>query len=209
MKPLKTCFYWFSRRFSWFSLVFFGICGFLRFVWFNKNLRENQKHQKYIISKGGHETFKNFVFFGFPEGCFCFLWYFGFLEGFLCFLWYLRFSRRFVWFDKKTFGKTAKTNPYPRVGMKPLTTLFFWFSRRCLFVFFGFLWYLRFSRRFVCFGENLRENRKNKPISKGGYETFKNLFFLVFPNVFLVFFGFLLYWCFSRSFFKVVSMLRF
>ena len=88
--------FWFSRRFVWFSLVFFGI-------------------------------------FGFPEG------YFGFL---------------------KTFGKTNKPN-------------------------------------------------KTKPISKGGSETFKHFVFLVFPNVLFVFFGFLLYVWFSRSFCKVVSMLRF
>ena len=37
--------------------------------------------------------------------------------------------------NKTTFGKTKKTknpNPYPRVGLKPLNTCSFWFSRRFL-----------------------------------------------------------------------------
>ena len=65
----------FSRRFFWFSLVVFCIFVFSRmFVWFCENLRENQKNKKQNISKGGHETFKN-LFFGFPECCFCCLWF--------------------------------------------------------------------------------------------------------------------------------------
>ena len=75
LKPLKTCLFLFSRRFFWFSLVVFCIFVFSRmFVWFCENLRENQKNKKQNISKGGHETFKN-LFFGFPECCFCCLWF--------------------------------------------------------------------------------------------------------------------------------------
>ena len=75
LKPLTTLFLLFSRRFFWFSLVFFCIVGF-------------------------------------PDG---------------------------FYKTKKTFGKTKKkqkkTNPYPRVGLKPLTTLFFGFPEG-FFVFF-------------------------------------------------------------------------
>ena len=111
----------FSRRFL---LVVFGCLLYLLFsrwfCWFSKNLRENQtsKNTK-PISKGGSETFKHFVLCCFPEGVFVF---FG------CLL-YLLFSRMFVCF-LKTFGKTKqtkKTNPYPRVCLKPLKLWLFGF----------------------------------------------------------------------------------
>ena len=104
--------------------MFFGFC---------RNLRENQKKTKKNISKGGSETFKNFVVFVFPK---VFLIVFGFL-------WYFWFSRRFCWFCKnlrenQKNKKNKKT--YPRVGLKPFKKMFVGFSRRffCLFlVFFG------------------------------------------------------------------------
>ena len=109
------CFLWYF----WFSR---------RIFWFCKNLRENNKNKKNKpISKGESETF-NFVClvfhisFGFSL---VFFGIFGFLEGFFGFV--------------KTFGKTKttnKSNPYPRVSLKPLT-LFVWF----FIFFFGFLWF--------------------------------------------------------------------
>ena len=63
------------------------------------------------ISKGGSETFKNFVCLVFPK---VFLVFFGFLL-------YVWFSLRFFWFSKnlRENQQTNKTNPYPRVGLKP------------------------------------------------------------------------------------------
>ena len=63
----------------------------------------------------------------------------------------------------KSFGKTKKTKQtYPRVGLKPLTTLCFGFVLMCLLVFFGFLWYFWLSRRICWFCKNHRENQQNK-----------------------------------------------
>ena len=86
--------------------------------------------------------------------------------GFLLYVW---FSRRFFCFSKnpRENNKTQKTNPYPRVGLKPLTTVFVGFPQVCL-VFFGLLWYVWFSRRFFWFSKNPRENqtktKNNKPM---------------------------------------------
>ena len=70
---------------------------------------------------------------------------------FFGFLWYFWFSRRICWFCK-TFGKTkTKTkipNPYPRVGLKPFKNFVFFVIPNVCFVFFGFLLYFWFSRRF-------------------------------------------------------------
>ena len=128
----------FSRRFL------FVVFGFLlyfwfsqMFVWFSKNLRENQQttNKNKPISKGRSETFKNFVCFVFPKVC---LVFFGVLL-------YCLFSLRCCWCSKKTFGKTNKTNktnPYPRVGLKPLNNFVFWFSRR--FVLFSLVFFCIF-----------------------------------------------------------------
>ena len=112
------------------------------------------------------------------------------------------FSRMFVWFTKhlrkNKKKQKRKTNPYPRLGLKPLKTLLF--LRFFPDVVLCFIWFY-----FVClvfptvfwFSKNLRENQKpnkTKPISKGGFETFKNFVF-VFSQCFcwfsLVFFGIL------------------
>ena len=92
LKPLKTLFCWFSRKYFWFSLVFFGIFGFPEgFFGFLKTFGKTKKTNKTKpISKGGSETFKNFVLLVFPK---VFLVFFGFL-------WYFWFSRRFFWFSK-------------------------------------------------------------------------------------------------------------
>ena len=142
------------------------------------------------------------MFFIFPN---VFLVFFGFL-------WYVWFSRRFCWFSKnlRENQQNKKRNPYPRVGLKPLNTVCLIFPK-VFWVFFGFLLYFWFSRRFFGFSKNLRENQQNKktkPISKGGSETFKNFVLLVFPKVFLVFFGFLLYFWFPRRFFWFSKNLR-
>ena len=116
-----------------------------------KNLWELNNQKKRNISKGGSQTCKNFVVLVFPKVILVFFCICGFPEGFFGCL--------------KTFGKTKqpkKTNPYPRVGLKPLSTLCFGFSLRFLLVFFGFLWHLWFSRRFLLFSQNLRENQTNK-----------------------------------------------
>ena len=106
----------------------------------------------------------------------------------------------------KTFGKTKnkkKTNPYPRVGLKPLKTLFVWFSLRFLLFLWFYFVYLVFSNDFCCC-KNLRgnqQNKKDKPISKGGSETFSNFVFVFcFTEGLLVFCGFILHCLFSRRF---------
>ena len=138
------------------SLVFVCIFGFLEgFCWLCKNLRENQTNKK-NISKGGSETFKKPYLLVFPK---VFLVFFG------CLL-YCWFSRKvFVGFVK-TFGKTKqtkKTNQYPRVGLKPLKTLFFLFSLCFFFVFFvGFRLYVWFYRRFFGFVKTFGKTNKNK-----------------------------------------------
>ena len=91
LKPLNILFVWFSRRLFWFSLVFVCIVGFLEGLLFSNNFRENQKIKKKNISKGGSETFKNFVCLVFPNVFFCFCFVF------FCICW---FSRRFFWFSK-------------------------------------------------------------------------------------------------------------
>ena len=186
LKLLKTVFCWFSRGFLGVSFVFFctfgvieSFCGFVKIFGKPKN---NIKKNK-PISKGGSDTFKNFVWLVFPKVV---CGFFGFLLGF--------------WFSKacgflKTFGgtkQTTKTNPYPRVGLKPLKTCFFVYSLY-LFVFFGFLWYCWFSRRFFWFCKNLRENKQTKktnPYPRVGLKPVKTVCFVVFPKVvcgFLVF----------------------
>ena len=117
---------------------------------------------------------------------------------------------------KKTFGKTKKQS-FQRFQTHPwiLVWLFFfvWFS-------------LRFLQNQKILRENQKYQRKPKKtkkpsrkpkipkktkkifgktkktkrkiISKGVSETFENFVFLVFPNVFLAFFGFLWYCWFSR-----------
>ena len=66
----------------------------------------------------------------------------------------------------KTFGKTNKTttrkNTYPRVGLKPLNTLFVLVVPKVVWVFFGVLWYFWFSRICVWFSKNLMEHQQNK-----------------------------------------------
>ena len=140
--------------------------------------------------------------FGFPEGLFSFI----------------RLSFVFLVFSKvclgvvKTFGKTKqpKQTNISKGGSETFKNLLV-FPKVCL-VFFSVLWYVWFSRRFCWLSKNLRENRQNKKqnknISKGGSETFKHFVCLVFPKVFVVFFDVLWYVWFSRSFFKVVSMLK-
>ena len=100
---------------------------------------------------------------------------------------------------KKPSGKPKKQkkklNPYPRVGMKLLKTLFCWFSLMfCFvcFVFFGFLLYLWFSLRIFWFCKNLREiQKKQKKHPRVCMKPLKTLLF-GFPDCFLlVFFGFL------------------
>ena len=58
----------------------------------------------------------------------------------------------------------------------------------------GLVWFSGFPEGFFgflkTFGKTAKTN-KTKPISKGGSETFKNLFFLGSPKLFLDFFGFL------------------
>ena len=55
------------------------------------------------------------------------------------------------------------------------------------------------------FSKNLRENKNTKPISKGGSETFKRIV-IYFAKSFLVFFSFLLHFCFYRKFFCFLKL---
>ena len=150
LKPLNTLFFGFPEG----VLVFFGFLWYLwfswRFFWFSKNLRENNTNTtNKPISKGGSETFKHFVVVGFPEGVF------GFYLVFFCIFGFLKSCFGFV----KTFGKTKKQ--YPRVGLKPLNTLFFGFSRRCFWFLFGFLWYCWFSLSFFGFVKTFGKTKKH------------------------------------------------
>ena len=82
------------------SLVVFCMFGCQSVFWLSKNLRENQQTKKNKpISKGGSETFQNFVFLVFPKVFVCFLWF-----SFVC----LVFPKVFCFL--KTFGKTNKNN---------------------------------------------------------------------------------------------------
>ena len=123
---------------------------------------------------------------------------FGFLEGFVGYI--------------KTFGKTQNT--YPRVRLKPLTTLLFLFFLMFLFVvvFFGFHLYLWFSRMICWLCKNLRENPNNKQTQKKTktkktyprvrLKPLKTLFFWLFLMFvwFSLVFGFLLYvWFFGMT----------
>ena len=86
---------------------------------------------------------------------------------------------------RKPSGKHR--NPYPRVGLKPWQTLFFGFPEHCCcFLWFSFV-FLVFPNDFCflkTFGKTKKtKHTKNKPISKGGPETFKHFVVCVFPNV--------------------------
>ena len=124
-----------------------------------------------------------FVIVGVPEGFLGFFSICGVLYGVVGFA--------------KTFGKTnnRRKRTYPRVGLKLLTTVCFWLSRRFVWlslVFFVFVW---LSRSIVWFCKNLRENKKKqkkrKTISKGESETLNNFVFCCFPEGILVVVGFL------------------
>ena len=109
----------------------------------------------------------------------------------------------------KTLGKTQKTkktNPYPRVGLKLLNSCCFGFPDG----FFCVILHFWFSRRFffVFKKPSGKPKQQTNPYPRVGLKPLKLCFF-VFPKVFVVFFGFLWYFWFSRRFFKVVSMLRF
>ena len=196
--------------FVWCSLVFVCICGFLEWLFgFVKTFSGKQQQQKQKQTNPyPRVSLKplNTLFCWFSE---CVVVFFGVRW---CSLVFLVFSNLCVGFVKKAFGKTSKTNktnPYPRVGLKPFKNCVFLVVPNVLLVFFGCLLYLWFSRRMFWFCTNLRENNKtNKPISKGGSETFKNCVVFVFRNVFWVFFGFLLYVWFSRMFCWVFSPLQ-
>ena len=92
-----------------------------------------------------------------------------------------------------TFGKPQKTNKqnntYPRVGLKPLTTVLF--SRMFCVFFFGFILYCWFSIIFYLFSKNLRENQQQhkqpNPYPRVGLKPLKTMF-LGFPEYL---FGFL------------------
>ena len=117
----------------------------------------------------------------------------------------------FFWFSQFFFTKPINLSRKPKIQKKTNKTLglikktkflrfqthpwiwvwfFVFFCVSYVFlVFFGFLWYFWFSRRVFWFYKNLRENKKQqktKPISKGGSETLKKLFFWFF----LIFFWF-------------------
>ena len=127
--------------------MFLYICCF--------NLRENQKNKNTKpISKGGSETFKNFVFWFSRRFFFVF---FGFL-------WYCWFSRCFFGF-LKTLGKTKKnknTKSISKAGSETFKNLCFLVVPK---VFVGVLWFslvVLVFPMFFCFSKNLRENQKNK-----------------------------------------------
>ena len=134
-------FFWFSRRFLQNQQI-------LRE---NQTIKENQRKQnKTLGTTNNNKVVKGFsltlgyvffllffyVFFSvfsfsflvFPNICLVFFSMFGFLE--ICF----GFVKNFRGNQQ---NKKQKTNPYPRVRLKPLKTLFF-VPNVCL-VFFGFL----------------------------------------------------------------------
>ena len=191
-----------------YGFVFFSLLVFPKVL--NKTTKkpsENHKYQRKQNKTLGNTKKTKFLkvsdppldmlFFCFHECCFVFAVF-----------------PKVFWFSKnlRENNKKQKNKPISKGGSETFKkNVFVGFPEGFL----GFLWFSLFCLVFPMvfwFSNNLRENKqnkKNKPISKGGSETFKNFVFLVFPNVCLVFFGFLLYCWFSRSFFKVVSMLRF
>ena len=184
------CYCWFSLRL------------FLSFV---KKKRSGKHKQKTTtttnkpISKGGSETFKNFVIW---VVC-VFLVFFSVL---CCFVFSQTLVLRFV----KKVGKTSnnnnnnKTHPYPRVGLKPLKALVVGFPESCVWCSFVFFCIFGFIKGFVCvFFKNVRENLKTKsinPYPRVGLKPLKTLFLLFSRRFCLVFFGFLLYLLFSQMF---------
>ena len=145
LKHVKTSLFWFSRRFFWLSLVFFGI-------------------------------------FCFPE---------GFLEN--------------QTKHRENQQKQTRPNPYPRVGLKPLKTLFFGVFPKVLFVLFCMFGFPEGFVRFLNTSGKTKQTNKTKPISKGASETFKNFILLVFPKVLFVLFCCLLFVWFSRRFFGILK----
>ena len=169
---LVCLFCWFSRRFLENQTKTSGKPKIQNKTKENqKHLRENQQNKNTLgktnkqknknISKGGSETFKNFDCW-FSRMCFWFSLVFfsicGFPEGLFGFL--------------KTFGKTKKTQnnkPISKGGSETFKNFVVLVFPKVLLFFVGFLWYCWFSRRFLGFSKNLRENqtnKKNKPISK-------------------------------------------
>ena len=132
------------------------------------------------------------MFLVFPNVLFCCLW-FSLVFPMVC----LFFTQKTTKEKRKPSGKPKETtkkklNPHPRVGLKPLTTLLFWCSRR---FFFSFL-YFWFSLMFVWFSKNLRENQKTKTYPRVGLKPLNTLLFW-FSRRFFVFF---LYVWFSLMF---------
>ena len=115
-------FFWVFPKVVVCFLWYFGFSR--RFFWFCKNLRENPKKTYPRVGLKPLETLFVCLFLMFVLFSLVFFGIFGFLEG--CF--------GFV----ETFGKTKKTQIYPRVSLKPLKTLFFWCSL-VFFCIFGFL----------------------------------------------------------------------
>ena len=129
----------FSRMWFWCSLVFFGIVGclsgFLGFLKKTFGKTKTQQSNNKPISKGGSETFKHFVFVYFPEGmCLFSLVVFSICGVPLVYCCLLSKNIR-------ENQKKKQTNPYPRVGLKPLKCLCcVVFPKVFFFVFFGYLW---------------------------------------------------------------------
>ena len=129
------------------GLVLFCCLAFPKVFRKQKNLRENQKNKE--NQKKNRENQTNKVFKGFRPTL-------GYGFGLVCFF---GFPECFLRKPKKHSGKPKKQtrpNPYPRVRLKPLKTVFVWFSRRFFWlslVFFGIFGFPEaFSRWSRCLG---------------------------------------------------------
>ena len=104
----------------------------------------------------------------------------------------LVFPKVFFVISKNLRENQKKTRKYPRVGLKPLKTLFVFVFPNVCFVFFGVILYCWFSLMFFLFSKNLRENQKNEkqnPYPRVGLKPLKTLLcFLMFVWCSLVFF---------------------
>ena len=109
-----------------------------------------------------------------------------FVLAFFGFLWYCWFSRRIFWFCKnlRENQTTKKTKPISKGESETLlNTLFFWLFLIFVWfslVFFGIFGFLEGFFGFVKTFGKTNKTKNNKPISKGGSETFKNIVFFCF-----------------------------
>ena len=108
---------------------------------------------------------------------------------FVGFLLFVCFPEGF-WGCLKTFGKTTKTkktNPYARVGLKPLKTCVLFVFPKVLLVFVGFMLFCCFPEGFFGFLKTFgktNEPKKLNPYPRVGLKPLKTVVSFCFPDGF-------------------------